>query len=117
MLVERPFGTHLSQSSIPGGISPLVRNDGNKLVTQAVLRSGGKAVLALLGVGGVACFGVGVAAGLAARRAKGWADRSHVEARLAHADTGADVEISAGPSTDCATPEAEQADTAELRAV
>ncbi|MGW5155137.1 hypothetical protein ACWEPN_06605 [Nonomuraea wenchangensis] len=38
MLVARPIETHLSQSSIPGGSSPLVRrDDDNGLITQAVL--------------------------------------------------------------------------------
>ncbi|AVI00037.1 hypothetical protein C5L38_34515 (plasmid) [Streptomyces sp. WAC00288] len=37
MMVERPAGTHLSQSSTPGGANALVRDDGNTLVTHAVL--------------------------------------------------------------------------------
>ncbi|MFE1495502.1 hypothetical protein ACFW89_10400 [Streptomyces albidoflavus] len=37
MWVERPAGTHLSNSSVPGGLSALVRDDNNALTTQAVL--------------------------------------------------------------------------------
>ncbi|MFE0654401.1 hypothetical protein ACFVZH_38300 [Streptomyces sp. NPDC059534] len=37
MLVVRPAGTHLSQSSTPGGSSALVRDDDNVLVTHSVL--------------------------------------------------------------------------------
>jgi hypothetical protein len=51
MLVEHPSDTHLSQSSTPGGKSPLARNDDNTLNTHAVLFDGTKAALAILGTG------------------------------------------------------------------
>lgn len=51
MLVQRPSNTHLSQSSTPGGESPLVRNDDNTLNTHAVLFAGNKTTLVILGAG------------------------------------------------------------------
>ncbi|MEU4202880.1 hypothetical protein [Streptomyces sp. NPDC045470] len=51
MLVQRPTGTHLSQSSTPGGKSPLALDDDNKLVTHAVLFDGTKTALVILGAG------------------------------------------------------------------
>ncbi|MFF3002480.1 hypothetical protein ACFVTF_06700 [Kitasatospora sp. NPDC057940] len=54
MLTQRPSGTHFSQSSTPGGKSPLVRDDDNALNTHAVLFDGDKAALAILAAGIVA---------------------------------------------------------------
>ncbi|WP_329521141.1 hypothetical protein [Spirillospora sp. NBC_01491] len=51
MLVQRPSGTHLSQSSTPGGKSPLARDDDNKLVGHAKLFLGDKVALGILGAG------------------------------------------------------------------
>ncbi|MGW3073278.1 hypothetical protein [Kitasatospora sp. NPDC001132] len=51
MLVQRPSGTHLSQSSTAGGKSALARNDDNELTTHAVLFPGTKVALGILGAG------------------------------------------------------------------
>ena len=51
MLTKRPSDTHFSQSSTPGGKSPLVRDDDNTLNTHAVLFDGDKAVLGILTAG------------------------------------------------------------------
>ncbi|MGW3041777.1 hypothetical protein ACWC9T_17480 [Kitasatospora sp. NPDC001159] len=56
MLTQRPSGTNSSQSSTPGGKSPLVRDDDNTLNTHAVLFDGTKTVLAIAGT----CFALGV---------------------------------------------------------
>lgn len=67
MLVEHPSDTHLSQSSTPGGKSPLARNDDNTLNTHAVLFDGTKAALVILGTG----VALGAAAVKAAPHVKG----------------------------------------------
>ncbi|MFI5966961.1 hypothetical protein ACIA8J_32995 [Streptomyces asoensis] len=51
MLVKHPSDTHLSQSSTPGGKSPLARDDDNTLNTHAVLFDGTKTALVILGAG------------------------------------------------------------------
>lgn len=56
MLTKRPSDTHFSNSSTPGGESPLARDDDNTLVTHAVLFDGTKAALAIAGT----CFALGV---------------------------------------------------------
>ncbi|MFE7099502.1 hypothetical protein [Streptomyces erythrochromogenes] len=61
MLVEHPADTHLSQSSTPGGKSPLARNEDNTLNTHAVLFDGTKVALAILATG-VALGAAGVKA-------------------------------------------------------
>ncbi|KQV03388.1 hypothetical protein ASE03_31025 [Kitasatospora sp. Root187] len=58
MFVEHPIGTHLSESSTPGGKSPLARNDDNGLVTQAVLYAADNEIK--LAVGLIFAAGVGV---------------------------------------------------------
>ncbi|MED7929238.1 hypothetical protein SMD20_33685 [Nonomuraea sp. LP-02] len=69
MLVARPIETHLSQSSIPGGSSPLVRrDDDNGLITQAVLFPADNVIkevaAASVTVGVIAGITVGVIAGI-----------------------------------------------------
>ncbi|GAA5615384.1 hypothetical protein Spla01_06596 [Streptomyces platensis] len=56
MLTKRPSDTHFSQSSTPGGKSPLARDDDNTLNTHAVLFDGTKTALAIAGT----CFALGV---------------------------------------------------------
>lgn len=56
MLTKRPSDTHFSQSSTPGGKSPLARDDDNTLVTHTVLFDGTKTALAIAGT----CFALGV---------------------------------------------------------
>lgn len=56
MLTKRPSGTHFSQSSTPGGKSPLARDDDNTLNTHAVLFDGTKTTLAIAST----CFALGV---------------------------------------------------------
>lgn len=51
MLTKRPSDTHFSQSSAPGGKSPLARDDDNMLNTHAVLFDGTKTALVILGAG------------------------------------------------------------------
>ncbi|MFE2261758.1 hypothetical protein [Streptomyces griseosporeus] len=51
MLTKHPSDTHFSQSSTPGGKSPLVRDDDNMLNTHAVLFDGDKALLGILTAG------------------------------------------------------------------
>ncbi|MFD3423746.1 hypothetical protein [Streptomyces decoyicus] len=66
MVVERPAGTHLSQSSTPGGNSALVRNDDNMLVTQAVLYPADDELEAAEAAGVKRGVKVGVAVGVTA---------------------------------------------------
>ncbi|MFE2181365.1 hypothetical protein [Streptomyces sp. NPDC059455] len=71
MVVERPAGTHLSQSSTPGGSSALVRNDDNALVTQAVLYPADDELGAVRAAGIRVGVAVGVTVGIAATVAVG----------------------------------------------
>ncbi|MFG2141482.1 hypothetical protein [Streptomyces sp. NPDC048650] len=110
-LVQRPSDTHLSKSSTPGGTSPLARDDDNTLVTHAVLFSGNKAVLGILGVGVV----VGVAAVKAAPHVK--SGLISLKSKLSRrAEETADVEVPV-PLTVVAEVEPEQPDAPRLRAV
>lgn len=54
MVVQRPAGTHLSQSSTLGVKSPLLRDAANKLVGHAGLSGEYKAPLVILAMGAVA---------------------------------------------------------------
>ncbi|MEU0478346.1 hypothetical protein ABZ260_04060 [Streptosporangium sp. NPDC006013] len=65
MWVVRPSGTHLSRSSTPGGSNPLVRDDDNTLVAQAVLFPADKAIKA----GAAVCVLVGIVVGIVATKA------------------------------------------------
>ncbi|MBY8844606.1 hypothetical protein [Streptomyces sp. SP2-10] len=111
MLVQRPSDTHLSQSSTPGGKSPLARDDDNTLVTQAVLFSGNKAVLGILSAGVV----MGAAAVKAAPHVK--SGLISLKSKLSRrAKEAADVEAPV-PSPAVAEAEPEQPDASRLRAV
>lgn len=108
MVVQRPSDTHLSESSTPGGKSPLVRDDDNTLVTQAVLFNGTKAVLGLLGVGLLlgAAAGPHIKSGL--HSLKSTLDRRREEPDAVEAPV---------PLTVVAEVEPEQPDAPRLRAV
>ncbi|MFI1652336.1 hypothetical protein ACH4XT_36145 [Streptomyces avidinii] len=111
MLVQRPSGTHLSQSSTPGGKSPLARDDDNMLVTQAVLFAGNQAVLGILGAG--------VLVGAAAVKAAPHVKRGLISLRpklSRQAEEPVDVEAPV-PLTVVAEVEPEQPDAPRLRAV
>ncbi|MDX3588889.1 hypothetical protein OG920_46025 [Streptomyces europaeiscabiei] len=111
MLVEHPSDTHLSQSSTPGGKSPLARNDDNTLNTHAVLFDGTKAALVILGTG----VALGAVAVKAAPQVKSGliSLRSKLRRRAEETtDTEAPV-----PLTVVAEAEPEQPDPPRLRAV
>ncbi|WP_189301416.1 hypothetical protein [Streptomyces albospinus] len=112
MLTKRPSDTHFSQSSTPGGKSPLVRDDDdNKLDTHAVLFDGDKAVLGILAAGVV----VTAAAVKAAPHVKsGLISLKSKLRRRAEETTEAEVPI---PLTVVAEVEPEQPDPPRLRAV
>jgi hypothetical protein len=81
MVVERPTGTHLSQSSTPGGNSALVRNDDNTLVTHALLYPADDELKAAKTAG----IKLGIAVGVAATVAVGAVDvraLPHVKSRF-----------------------------------
>ncbi|MFG2968554.1 hypothetical protein ACGFZS_35340 [Streptomyces sp. NPDC048288] len=111
MLVQRPSDTHLSQSSTPGGRSPLARNDDNALETHAVLFDGNKAAMGLVTAGLV----LGVAAVKAAPHVK--SGLMSLKSKLSRrAEQTADAEVPI-PLTVVAEVEPEQPDTPRLRAV
>ncbi|QIK10236.1 hypothetical protein G7Z12_33460 [Streptomyces sp. ID38640] len=111
MLVRRPSDTHLSQSSTPGGKSPLARDDDNALVTHAVLFAGNKAALGILGAGVV----VGAAAVKAAPHVK--SGLITLKSKLSRrAEETADIEDPV-PLTVVAEVGPEQPEAPRLRAV
>ncbi|MFD7137792.1 hypothetical protein [Streptomyces sp. NPDC059894] len=111
MLVEHPSDTHLSQSSTPGGKSPLARNDDNTLNTHAVLFDGTKAALVILGTG----VALGAAAVKAAPHVKsGLISLKSKLRRRAEETTDAEPPV---PLTVVAEVEPEQPDPPRLRAV
>ncbi|MFC6881453.1 MULTISPECIES: hypothetical protein [Actinomadura] len=65
MWAEYPSGTHLSQSSTPGGSSALARNDVDTLVTHAALFPAENAIKA----GAAVCVSVGIVVGIVAVKA------------------------------------------------
>ncbi|MFJ4014450.1 hypothetical protein [Streptomyces sp. NPDC090026] len=108
MLTRRPSDTHFSQSSTPGGESPLARDDDNVLVTHAVLFDGTKTALVILGTG--VALGIAVAphvkSGLISLKSK--------LRRRAEDTTDAEAPV---PLTVVAEAEPEQPDPPRLRAV
>ena len=110
MLAKRPSDTHLSQSSIPGGQSPLARDDDNTLVTHAVLFDGNTAILGLLSAGIVA----GVAAVKAAPHVK--SGLISLKSKLRRREETTDVKVSV-PLTVVAKAEPEQPDAPRLHDV
>lgn len=111
MLTKRPSDTHFSQSSTPGGKSPLVRDDDNTLNTHAVLFDGDKAALVILTAGVV----VTAAAVKAAPYVKsGLISLKSKLRRRAEETTDAEAPV---PLTVVAEVEPEQPDPPRLRAV
>ncbi|GAA2299257.1 hypothetical protein GCM10010234_47330 [Streptomyces hawaiiensis] len=111
MLTKRPSETHFSQSSTPGGKSPLVRDDDNTLNTHAVLFDGDKAVLGIL----TATVVVTAAAVKAAPHVKsGLISLKSKLRRRAEDTTDAETPV---PLTVVAEVEPEQPDPPRLRAV
>ncbi|MEV7931181.1 hypothetical protein [Kitasatospora sp. NPDC088779] len=111
MLTKRPSDTHFSQSSTPGGKSPLARDDDNMLNTHAVLFDGDKAALAIFAAGAAVAF----AAVKAAPHVKN--GLISLKSKLSRqAEETADVEAPS-PLTVVAEAEPQQPDAPRLRAV
>jgi hypothetical protein len=108
MLTRRPSDTHLSQSSTPGGKSPLARNDDNTLNTHAVLFDGTKTALAIAGT----CFALGVVVGPKVK--SGLISFKSKLRRRAEDTTDSETPV---PLTVVAEVELEQPDPPRLRAV
>lgn len=108
MLTKRPSDTHFSQSSTPGGKSPLVRDDDNTLNTHAVLFDGTKTALAIAGT----CFALGVV--VAPHVKSGLISLKSKLRRRAEKTGDAEVPL---PLTVVAEVEPEQPDPPRLRAV
>lgn len=111
MLTRRPSDTHFSESSTPGGESPLARDDDNALVTHAVLFDGTKAALVILGTG----VALGAAAMKAAPQVK--SGLASLKSKLRRrGEDATDVETPV-PLTVVAEVEPEQPVSPRLRAV
>ncbi|WP_331736648.1 hypothetical protein OG426_55065 (plasmid) [Streptomyces canus] len=108
MLTKRPSDTHFSQSSTPGGKSPLARDDDNTLNTHAVLFDGTKTALAIAGT----CFALGVV--VAPHVKSGLISLKSKLRRRAEETTDAETPV---PLTVVAEVEPEQTDPPRLRAV
>lgn len=108
MLTKRPSDTHLSQSSTPGGKSPLARNDDNTLNTHAVLFDGNRTALAIAGT----CFALGVV--VAPHVKSGLISLKSKLRRRAEETADAETPV---PFTVVAEVEPEQPDPPRLRAV
>ncbi|MGW7071958.1 hypothetical protein ACWGII_41600 [Streptomyces sp. NPDC054855] len=108
MLTRRPSDTRFSQSSTPGGKSPLARDDDNTLVTHAVLFDGTKTALAIAGT----CFALGVV--VAPHVKSGLISLKSKLRRRAEETTDAETLV---PLTVVAEVEPEQPDAPRLRAV
>ncbi|MFD6996697.1 hypothetical protein ACFWA5_10525 [Streptomyces mirabilis] len=108
MLTKRPSDTHFSQSSTPGGKSPLARDDDNTLNTHAVLFDGTKTALAIAGT----CFALGVV--VAPHVKSGLISLKSKLRRRVEETTDAETPV---PLTVVAEVEPEQPDPPRLRAV
>lgn len=108
MVVERPAGTHLSKSSIPGSLNGLARDDDNALVTHAnLIPAQGAAIKAAAVV-----LTAGVALGVGAMKAA-----PHIKSRLSDLKSKLNRRTHDAGEADAQEVELAQPDVIWLRAV